>query len=162
AYVPLVNAAWNSNNGFGDNTIPLGEFEKFSRLQVLSTHAWAATHAYPGRRIGFAWAPKSSTIAETDELSAVIARSVARARPAGWAGPPRATRPAPGRSAPARGVRRQPARVRALAHAPRRQRHRDERRERDRIANRPRPRDDQEAAVGREHRRRDEHHRQHD
>lgn len=82
AYVPLVSAAWNSNNGFGDNTIALGDFERFSRLQVYATHVWAAHNAYPGRRIGFAWAPVGSTAADDAELSGVIAESVANAYPA--------------------------------------------------------------------------------
>jgi hypothetical protein len=81
AYVPLVNEAWNSNVGFGDNLVGLGDFEKFSRLQVYSTHVWAANHAYPGRRIGFAWAPKNETADQDSELSRIIASSVARAYP---------------------------------------------------------------------------------
>jgi hypothetical protein len=83
AYVPLLNAAFNSNNGFGDNVIPLTAFEKFMRLQVYSTHVWAANHAYPGRRIGFAWAPKGTTATQESDLTAVIANSVARSYPAG-------------------------------------------------------------------------------
>lgn len=83
AYVPLLNAAFNSNNGFGDNVIPLEAFEKFSRLQVYATHVWAANHAYPGRRIGFAWAPQGTTAGQESDLTGVIAGSVARAYPAG-------------------------------------------------------------------------------
>ncbi len=83
AYLPLLNEAWNSNNGFGDNLIDLGAFEKFSRLQVYASHVWAANHAYPGRRIGFAWAPKDSTATQESDLTAVIAGSVARSYPAG-------------------------------------------------------------------------------
>ncbi|MGE5183819.1 MAG: hypothetical protein ACM31C_17235 [Acidobacteriota bacterium] len=81
-YVPLLNAAFNSNNGFGDNLIGLGDFVKFSRLQVYATHVWAAHDGYPGRRIGFAWAPKDTTPAQESELSGIIARSVSRAYPA--------------------------------------------------------------------------------
>ena len=83
SYVPLVNEAWNSNNGFGNNLVSLDDFEKFSRLQVYATHVWAANNAYPGRRIGFAWSPKNSTTDQDIELSTVIANSVARAYPAG-------------------------------------------------------------------------------
>lgn len=82
-FVPLVSAAWNSNNGFGDNVVPLAAFEKYSRLQIYATHVWAANHGYPGRRIGFAWAPKNSTTDEDIELAAIIARSVARSYPSG-------------------------------------------------------------------------------
>jgi hypothetical protein len=83
AYVPLVNEAWNSNNGFGDNLVSLGNFEKFSRLQVYATHYWAANHGYPGRRLGFAWCPKDTTEDQDIELSGIIARSVQRAYPTG-------------------------------------------------------------------------------
>lgn len=81
AYVPLLNEAWNSNAGFGNDVIDLGDFEKFSRLQIYSTHVWAANHPYPGRRIGFAWAPRNETAAQDSALSSVIANSVARAYP---------------------------------------------------------------------------------
>jgi hypothetical protein len=81
-YVPLVNAAWNSNNGFGDNTISMGDFVKFSRLQVYSTHVNAAHVGYPGRRIGFAWAPKDSTVQQEQYLAGQIANAVGRAYPA--------------------------------------------------------------------------------
>jgi hypothetical protein len=81
AYTPLVNAAWNSNNGFGDNMISLAQFERFSRLQVYATHFWAANHGYPGRRIGFAWAPKNSTSDQDNELGGIIANSVQRSYP---------------------------------------------------------------------------------
>lgn len=80
-YLPLVNEAWNSNGGFGDNLVSLDDFIKFSRLQVFATHSWAANHGYPGRRIGFSWAPKNSTPADEAELSTAIAGSVARAYP---------------------------------------------------------------------------------
>lgn len=83
SYVPLLNAAWNSDNGFGDNLIPLPPFEKFSRLQVYATHVWAANHPFPGRRIGFAWSPKSATVDEQQDLAGEIAHSVARAYPPG-------------------------------------------------------------------------------
>jgi hypothetical protein len=82
SYVPLVNEAWNSNVGFGNNLVPLAAFEKFSRLQVYATHVWAANHAYPGRRIGFAWSPHDATVTAQQELAGIIARSVARAYPA--------------------------------------------------------------------------------
>ena len=80
-YLPLVNAAYNSNVGFGDNVINLDDFIKFSRLQIFATHGWAANHGYPGRRIGFAWAPKNSTPAEEAEISTALAGSMARAYP---------------------------------------------------------------------------------
>lgn len=80
-YLPLVNAAYNSNVGFGDNTIDLDDFIKFSRLQIFATHSWAANHGYPGRRIGFAWAPKNATPAEQAEISTALAGSMARAYP---------------------------------------------------------------------------------
>ena len=83
AYVPLVSSAWNSNVGFGNDIIPLDQFERFSRLQIYATHVFAADHAYPGRRLGFAWAPKQASDAELNELSGIIARSFARAYPAG-------------------------------------------------------------------------------
>jgi hypothetical protein len=81
-YAPLLNAAWNGNVGFGDNLVPLASFEKFSRLQVYATHFWASAHGYPGRRIGFAWSPKTAPQAQTDALADVIASSVVRAYPA--------------------------------------------------------------------------------
>ncbi|MDB4954296.1 MAG: hypothetical protein JWO36_1865 [Myxococcales bacterium] len=83
ASVPLVQASWNSNGGFGNNIISLLDFEKFSRLQIYATHLWSAHHESPGRRIGFAWAPRSSTAAQEAELSSVIATSVLRSYPAG-------------------------------------------------------------------------------
>lgn len=79
SYLPLVNAAWNSNNGFGDNVIGLEDFAKFSRLQIYATHVWAANHNFPGRRLGFAWAPKNSTRDQENELAGIIARSFGRA-----------------------------------------------------------------------------------
>ena len=82
AYVPLVNEAWNSDNGFGDNMVSLTNFEKFSRLQVYATHFWAAQNGYPGRRIGFAWAPKDATPDQEVALANVIAGSVGRSYPA--------------------------------------------------------------------------------
>lgn len=81
-YVPLVNAAWNSDNGFGNNLISMGDFVKFSRLQIYATHVNAAHVGYPGRRIGFAWAPKNSTVEQEQYLAGVIASSVGRAYPA--------------------------------------------------------------------------------
>ncbi|HTR55093.1 MAG TPA: hypothetical protein VMJ10_30615 [Kofleriaceae bacterium] len=81
-YLPLLNAAWNSNVGFGDNLVDLDNFVRFSRLQVYAAHYWASSHGYPGRRIGFAWAPKNATQAQTDSLADVIAKSVTRAYPA--------------------------------------------------------------------------------
>jgi hypothetical protein len=81
SYLPIVNAAWNSNNGFGNNLVSLAQFEKFSRLQIYATHVWAANHPYPGRRLGFAWAPKNTTVAQDEELAGIIARSVSRAYP---------------------------------------------------------------------------------
>jgi hypothetical protein len=81
-YLPLLNAAWNTNVGFGDNVINLGDFEKFSRLQIYATHVWAANHGYPGRRIGFAWAPQNATPDQASDLADVIARSVNRSYPA--------------------------------------------------------------------------------
>jgi hypothetical protein len=80
-YLPLVNEAWNSKVGFGDNLVGLDDFIKFSRLQVFATHSWAANHGYPGRRIGFACAPKDSSPAQDAELTTAIANSVARAYP---------------------------------------------------------------------------------
>jgi hypothetical protein len=81
-YIPLVQASWGSNFGFGDNRIALTEFEKFSRLQVYATHFWAAQNGYPGRRIGFAWAPKDATPEQEVALANVIAGSVGRSYPA--------------------------------------------------------------------------------
>ena len=80
-YLPLVNEAWNSNVGFGNNLVGLDDFVKFTRLQVFATHFWAANHGYPGRRIGFAWAPKDSTPAQEAVLTTAIASSMARAYP---------------------------------------------------------------------------------
>ena len=80
-YLPLVSAAFNSNNGFGDNVIGLDDFVKYSRLQVFATHFWAANNGYPGRRIGFAWAPKNTTPAQEAAISTALAGSVARAYP---------------------------------------------------------------------------------
>ena len=83
SYAPLVNEAWNTNGGFGDNMINLGDFERFSRLQVYGTHFWAANHSYPGRRIGFAWAPQNMTADQTTELTTILANSVIRSYPSG-------------------------------------------------------------------------------
>jgi len=80
--IPLLQAAFNSDVGFGDSRINLGDFEKFSRLQIYSTHFWAAENGYPGRRIGFAWAPKDATPDQELELAGVIANSVTRSYPA--------------------------------------------------------------------------------
>ena len=80
--MPLVNAAWNSDNGFGNNMISMADFVKFSRLQIYATHVNAAHVGYPGRRIGFAWAPKNSTVEQEQYLAGQIANSVGRAYPA--------------------------------------------------------------------------------
>jgi len=61
--------------------VSLAQFEKFSRLQVYATHVWAANNGYPGRRIGFAWAPKMTTPDQDIELAAIVARWVARSYP---------------------------------------------------------------------------------
>lgn len=66
---------------FGDNLVGLADFVKFSRLQVFATHFWAANHGYPGRRIGFAWAPKGSTPEQEAQISTAIANAVARSYP---------------------------------------------------------------------------------
>ena len=81
SYFPLVSAAWGSDGGFGNNLIPLSAFEQYSRLQVYATHLWAAGHGYPGRRLGFAFAPQNATVDQQTELAGVIANSVARAYP---------------------------------------------------------------------------------
>lgn len=82
SFLPLLSAAWNSDNGFGDNRIALAQFAKYSRLQIYATHVWAAHHPYPGRRIGFAWAPKNSTRDDDIALADVIANAVTRSYPA--------------------------------------------------------------------------------
>lgn len=79
AYVPLVSAAWNSDKGFGNDRVPLAAFEKFERLQVYATHEFAASHAFPGRRIGFAWSPRDGSGDDYSDLADTIARSVSRA-----------------------------------------------------------------------------------
>ena len=81
-FVPLMSSAWNSETGFGDNRIPLDQFAKYQRLQIYATHYWASQFGYPGRRLGFAWAPKSSTVEQQDQLASVIASSVKRSYPA--------------------------------------------------------------------------------
>ena len=81
-YVPLVSAAFNSNSGFGDNQIPLAAFLKYARLQVFASHYWAAYHGYPGRRLGFAYAPKDATPDQLDSLTKAIAGAMSRAYPA--------------------------------------------------------------------------------
>ena len=81
-YVPLVNAAFGGNGGFGNNAIDLGDFVKFSRMQIYATHVNAAHDGYPGRRIGFAWAPQNTTPDQETYLSQQIANSVGRAYPA--------------------------------------------------------------------------------
>jgi hypothetical protein len=83
AYTPLVNESFNSDTGFGDNMIDLGDFERFTRLQVYGTHYWAANHNYPGRRIGFAWAPRNTTPDQDSALETIIANSVIRSYPSG-------------------------------------------------------------------------------
>jgi hypothetical protein len=81
-YVPLVNAAFGADVGFGNNVIGFDDFVKFSRLQIYATHVNAAHVGYPGRRIGFAWAPKNTTADQETYLSGQIANSVGRAYPA--------------------------------------------------------------------------------
>ena len=78
----MVNAAWNSNSGFGNNLIALAAFTKFSRLQVFASHYWAAYHGYPGRRLGFSWAPKNATADQQATLTQEIAGAVGRSYPA--------------------------------------------------------------------------------
>jgi hypothetical protein len=80
-YLPIVNEAWNSNVGFGNDLVGLADFVKFSRLQVFATHFWAANHGYPGRRIGFAWAPKDSTPEQEGQIATAIAGAVSRSYP---------------------------------------------------------------------------------
>jgi hypothetical protein len=82
-FVPLVGAAWNATVGYGNNVIGLDDFEKFSRLQIYATHLWSSHHAYPGRRIGFAWTPKDATPDQETAMADIIARSVLRSYPAG-------------------------------------------------------------------------------
>jgi hypothetical protein len=83
SYTPLLGSAWNATIGFGDNRISISDFMKFQRLQIYATHFWASQHGYPGRRIGFAWAPKNATPAQETDIANVIAGSVKRSYPAG-------------------------------------------------------------------------------
>lgn len=82
AYTPLLGSAWNATVGFGDNRISYSDFAKFQRLQIYATHYWASQYSYPGRRIGFAWAPKDGTASQLASLADVIAGSVGRSYPA--------------------------------------------------------------------------------
>lgn len=86
AYFPVLNAAWNTDVGYGNNLVPLDSFLRFQRLEVYATHLWAEHHSYPDRRLGFAWRPDGSA-AETAMLADNLAASIQRAYPStGFAG----------------------------------------------------------------------------
>jgi hypothetical protein len=85
AYVPLMNAAWGQEPrvGLGDTRVPLVAMKKFVSLELYATRAWGATHAVPGRRVGFAWAPRNSLgqsdagyKASLDELALRMAQGI--------------------------------------------------------------------------------------
>jgi hypothetical protein len=83
AYVPLFGAAWRAKIGYGETDIPFESMIKFLRLEVYSTHFWAAHHAYPDRRIGFAWAPPydRTTADQRRTFANVLGGSIQRSYP---------------------------------------------------------------------------------
>ena len=85
AYVPLLNAAWNQPAaiGFGETRVSIPTMKKFVSLETYAARAWGASHLVPGRRIGYAWAPKNSDgladadyKASLDDLAYRMAQSV--------------------------------------------------------------------------------------
>jgi len=83
SYVPLQTAAWQ-HELYGDLRIPEAQMSSFLRLSVSSQKAWAADHAVPDGRIGFAWAPQTGQDPGAlrriaDALTGAIARAYAPA-----------------------------------------------------------------------------------
>jgi hypothetical protein len=57
AYLPLMNAVWNSaDDGYGNTAIDLESMFHFVSHQVYAARAWADSHNHPDGRVGFAWA----------------------------------------------------------------------------------------------------------
>ncbi len=79
AYVPLMNASWGQRDGsgYGGTEIPADEMAKLVAVQTYAVRAWSASHAYPDRRVGFAWAPAAGvTAADLEPIADRMAWSI--------------------------------------------------------------------------------------
>ncbi len=79
AYVPLLNAVWNSETGFGDTRISLENMQHHVSGQVYAARAWAEDHAYPDGRVGFAWDRNQNAPEAMDALARRLASSLRHA-----------------------------------------------------------------------------------
>jgi hypothetical protein len=79
AYVPLVNAAWQTPVGYGSTDISLANEEQHVSGQIYATRAWATTHDYPDGRVGIGWSPNDlhGDPGFSDEVAADAARLAA-------------------------------------------------------------------------------------
>jgi hypothetical protein len=79
SWTPLLNAAWGSNVGYGNNLVSADSFDRFLSTEVYSTVAWSDAHPEPGRRIGFAWQPAPidpTSLAEVDVMGDRLAAAI--------------------------------------------------------------------------------------
>ncbi len=77
AYVPLMNAVWQSESGYGDTMVDLDTMKKFVSHQVYAARSWSNDHNYPDGRIGFAWV-REDGVDDTDlaELAERLASAI--------------------------------------------------------------------------------------
>ncbi len=81
-YVPLMNAGWRAQAGFGNTSIPLAQMKHHISGQVHAIRDWIDDHRYPGGRIGFAWIRSRTEPpgeGELESLAQRLARSVRHA-----------------------------------------------------------------------------------
>jgi hypothetical protein len=76
AFVPIVNATWQTPQGYGDTMISLAGIEQHVSGQIYAARAWASTHAYPDGRLGFAWSPND--FYDTPDFAAEASRLATR------------------------------------------------------------------------------------
>lgn len=77
AYVPMMNAVWNtSGKGYGDTTITLDQMKHFVSTEVYAARAWGGSHNHPDGRIGFAWARYDASDDELAELAERMALAI--------------------------------------------------------------------------------------
>lgn len=73
----MLNAVWDADpsRGYGDTTISLAQMQRFVRMQVDATRAYADTHKAPDGRIGFAFG-SYHTPKEWEDIGVAIADGV--------------------------------------------------------------------------------------
>ena len=77
AYVPVMNAVWNSDgDGYGNTAVDLDTMKHFVSHQVYAARAWSDSHNHPDGRLGFAWARYDTDDADLADLGARLASAI--------------------------------------------------------------------------------------